>query len=71
MSSSETFYPRDCPSIMISSPQDRKPGPEQPEKSLTPDSTQPEEKPEDEVEEAGEESFPASDAPSWTGAAAH
>jgi hypothetical protein len=43
---------------------------ERPEKGKTPDSTEPEEKPEDEVEEAGEESFPASDAPPWTGAAA-
>jgi hypothetical protein len=43
---------------------------ETPEKGQTPDSTEPEEKPEDEVQEAGEESFPASDAPPWTGAAA-
>jgi hypothetical protein len=37
----------------------------------TPDPEDKEEEVEDEVDEAGEESFPASDAPSWTGAAAH
>jgi hypothetical protein len=41
-----------------------------PEKGKTPDSSEPEEEPEDKVDEAGEESFPASDAPSWNAAAA-
>jgi hypothetical protein len=67
LKAAETFSEVVCP-IFMSKP--NQPAPEQrPEKGSPPDSTAPEEKPDDEVDEAGEESFPASDAPPWTGAA--
>jgi hypothetical protein len=65
----ETFSEVVCPIFM--SKQNQSAREERPEKGRTPDSTAPEEKPNDEVDEAGEESFPASDAPPWTGAAAN
>src|ERR1700722_3419457 len=59
--SDETFGESNCPIFMSEPKQPR------PEKVKTPDSIEPEHNPDDEVDESGEESFPASDSPPWTG----
>lgn len=61
----ETFGALSDPRVMNDRPEVKdSPKPPQPEKGKTPDSTAPEEEPKNNVDEAGEESFPASDPPS-------